>query len=238
MYEYQEKVKTHPIIKVWLVRIEAALAAMSGVEVEFVTTWEDRSPETQVYHDHANQHVAAFLPPLIMSNEAPHFMDEECLPYYSIRFQDGAEILADDAELFSLDARFVELIAAVSGAFAIAREMDFASPWHLAADGSDDQHAHFLASYQTRWSAVPPTHWILNANAPPRYINFENGEVLGLGADGGVIQWNGKKRAAYNCGKSLLEWGIHDLRTHELNRVGIFQEQFDVSIRAHAAVKT
>ena len=168
-YAYQAQVKDDPIIKAWLARVEKAVAAMKGVDVEFATTLQDRSVENRVYHDHDNQMVAEFLQPLLTSTEGADCMDEECLPYYRIRFHDGVEVIADDAELFSFDMRFIELITAVSGAFAVARELDFVGPWHLASDGTDADKVKFLEEYQNFKFEVPPSHWRHNHNTPTRF---------------------------------------------------------------------
>lgn len=169
IYAYQEKAKDSQMIKAWLARVEAALAAMPGVEVEFATTLQERCEDNKAYHDHDNQLVAAFLAPVLTSTEGTDCMDEECLPYYRIRFADGVELLADDAELFSLDPRFMELINAVSGAFACARELVFVGPWYLAAEGSETAEAEFLENYAARRFTTPPEHWQRNHNTPARF---------------------------------------------------------------------
>jgi hypothetical protein len=178
-YAYQAQVQNDSIIKAWLARVEAAVAAMRGVEVEFATSLQERCEENQVYHGHDNQLVAEFLKPLLTSTEGDDSMDEESLPYYRIRFQDGVEIIADDAELFSLDPRFNELISAVSGAFAIAREMDFVGPWHLAADGTEADKARFLEEYQSYRFEMPPAHWAHNHNTPTRFRQATGSDVGG-----------------------------------------------------------
>lgn len=168
-YAYQEQVKDCQIIKAWLARVELAVADMKGVEVEFATTLQDRCDDNRIYHDHDNQLVADFHKPLLTSTEGTDCMDEECLPYYRIRFQDGTEVLADDAELFSNDPRFFELVSAVSGAFAIARGMDFTGPWHLAAEGTEVHKAKFLEDYQNFKFEAPLQHWAHNHNTPARF---------------------------------------------------------------------
>jgi len=168
-YAYQEQVKDEPMIKAWLARVKAAVAAMNGVEVEFATNLQERCAENAVYHDHDNQLVAEFLEPLISSLEGPDFIDEECLPYYRVRFEDGAIVLADDAELFSFDRRFIELVSAVSGAFEIAGEMGFVGPWHLAAEGTEAQKETFLVEFDGQELIAPLSHWALNHNTPARF---------------------------------------------------------------------
>ena len=178
VYAYQDRVKDDPMIRAWLARVDAARAAMPGVEVEFATTLQDRCEENKVYHDHANQLVSEFLAPrLRWSTDAAETLDEESLPYYRIRFADGVEILADDAELFSIDPRFVEMISAISGAFACARELGYVGPWHLAADGTDQEKAEFLLAYETHQIEVPPKHWASNFNTPDRFRQLFQDEV-------------------------------------------------------------
>lgn len=170
LYAYQsdEKVKASPIIQAWLLRVEKALAAMDGVVVEFATTLQDRSADTNVFLDHNKQVVATFLKPMLTSTEDEP-MDEECLPYFRIGFSDGVELTADDAELFSFDPRFRELINAVSGAFACARHLYFAGPWDLVARGTEEDLAAFVAAFDAHDIGLLPTHWLSNHNTPAKY---------------------------------------------------------------------
>lgn len=94
---------------------------------------------------------------------------EECLPYYRVRFSDGVELIADDSELFSLDPRFGELISAVSGAFSCARSLNFAGPWALVAEGSDDEKSEFLRAFADYSITLPAYHWKRNHNTPARF---------------------------------------------------------------------
>lgn len=168
-YAYQEQVKDEPMIKAWLARVKAAVAAMNGVDVEFATTLQERCAENGVYHNHDNQLVAEFLEPLLSSAAGTNCMDEESLPYYRVRFEDGTIVLADDAELFSFDRRFTELVSAVSGAFELAREMGFTGPWHLAAQGTEAQKEVFLVEFDSLELKAPLSRWALNHNTPARF---------------------------------------------------------------------
>ncbi len=168
-YAYQDAVRTSPEILTWLERVKAAVAAMSGVEVIFATTLQDRCEDNKPFHDHENQPVQAFLSPVVQSLDNGELIDEECLPYYRVVFADGAMLLADDAELFSMDPKFAELISAVSGAFACAREIGFAGPWHLVAEGTKEQKAEFLDAMTKINLTLPFPHWEKNINTPERF---------------------------------------------------------------------
>lgn len=54
---------------------------------------------------------------------------------------------------------------------------------------------------------------------------YEEGEVIGLETDGTVIQWNALDQEGYTSGETLAEYGIHNLRPHELACVGVSVEQ-------------
>jgi hypothetical protein len=168
-YAYQSELKDSPLIQAWLTRVNEALAAMTGVDVDFATSLQDRSEINKPYHDHDNQPIVAFLPPVIVSTEPDALMDEECLPYYRVRFADGVELIADDSELFSFDPKFFALVNAVSGAFSCAREMDFVGPWQLAAEGTEEQKATFMEAFAARQETTPTSHWLANFHTPPKY---------------------------------------------------------------------
>lgn len=168
-YAYQAEVKSNPVIQAWLARVCAAVAAMAGVDVVFATTLQNRCEENKIFHDHSKQKVAAFLAPMLASVEHGEHMDEECLPYYRVRFADGVELLADDAELFSLNPNLGELIAAVSGAFAVARDMGYAGPWELAAKGTPEEQERFLGVYPCFHLSVPFESWGMARNTPPEF---------------------------------------------------------------------
>lgn len=168
-YSYQEKAKSSPLIQAWLARVDAAVTAMRGVDVRFVTFLMDPSKENQVYHDHENQTVSEFLSPVLSSNEGDELFDEETLPYYRVRFSDGVELIADDLELFSWDPRFANLISAVSGAFSVARDMGFVGPWDLVAHGSEEEKAVFLATFSVLKFDLPFKHWSMHSNTPQAF---------------------------------------------------------------------
>lgn len=169
-YVYQSYELHSSLVQTVLARVKAAVAAMTGVEVVFVTSLQDATEDHQAYVDHSHQPVTVFLDPMLTSVENGQCFDEECLPYYRVRFADGVELLADDSELFGTGPAFQELINAVSGAFACARELDFIGLWALAADGSDADKALFLEKYASFDIGTPPTHWAMNAHTPARSL--------------------------------------------------------------------
>ncbi|MBK6616540.1 hypothetical protein [Ottowia sp.] len=121
------------LIADWKKRVDAALAALGMQTVVFATTLQARCPEYAKFHDHTGQEctiVAAILEP-------GQDYDEESLPYYRVRFADGVELEADDAELFGKTPEFFGVLTAVSGAFAVARGMDFVGPTHLEQEATE-----------------------------------------------------------------------------------------------------
>ncbi|WP_420213370.1 hypothetical protein ACN8ZM_39815 (plasmid) [Burkholderia aenigmatica] len=61
----------------------------------------------------------------------------------------------------------------------------------------------------------------------------EDDEVIGLDANGYVQQWDGKKGVPYTSGESLEEWGLHNLREHEVARVGVTFEAWKAAVAGH-----
>lgn len=61
--------------------------------------------------------------------------------------------------------------------------------------------------------------------------SYEDEEVVGLDGDH-VVQWDKDKAATYTSGETLVEWGVHNLRAHELARVGVTREQWAIAIAA------
>lgn len=49
----------------------------------------------------------------------------------------------------------------------------------------------------------------------------EDGEILGLDADGCIIQWNGDDLETYNCGETPEEFGVSSIRDIERGRLRI-----------------
>lgn len=77
--------------------------------------------------DHDGQHCV--ITGLIV--EPSDEFDEDGLPYFKVRFDDGAELVVGDEELFSNDPRFFELTTAVCGPYAVARDLGCAGPFNL-----------------------------------------------------------------------------------------------------------
>lgn len=145
---FQELAESDPVIYSWLARVKAAVDNMKTAKVVFVTSISGRDVHTQLFIDHNNQPIDSFQFPLMNMLDGTYNMDEEVLPWYRIRFADGAELLADDSELRGDSPELDELIKAVSGAFACARDLGYDSPWSLAGDGSDKEKSDFSAAYE------------------------------------------------------------------------------------------
>ncbi|KVV40961.1 hypothetical protein WT27_13650 [Burkholderia territorii] len=64
---------------------------------------------------------------------------------------------------------------------------------------------------------------------------YQDEEVIGFDKDGRVMQWDGERGLAYNSGESLDEFGLHNLREHELTRVNVTRDTWLAAVSAHAA---
>ena len=49
----------------------------------------------------------------------------------------------------------------------------------------------------------------------------EDGTVLGLDRDGCLLLWDGDKRAVYNCGETVEQFGADNLDAEEKERLGL-----------------
>lgn len=137
----REAMHKEKILSPWRARIEAAMAATRGMRVErFSTSYQSHDVETAPYHAHADQAVeivGLFIEP----NKG---FDEESLPYFKGRFDDGAELVIGEEELFTDNPALQELIAAVGSGFAVARQMGYVGPYHLCDEGSEEEKRRFM----------------------------------------------------------------------------------------------
>jgi hypothetical protein len=148
----------------WRTRMATAMAAAKGLKVEqFATSLQERHDDSKPYHDHAGQPVeivGLFTEPM----REPDF-DEEALPYFKGRFSDGVELVVGEEELFTRDPVLRELITAVCSGFAVARDMDYVGPYHLAEEGSAEEKQRFMRevlTFQVEWTYS-------NFNTPPAF---------------------------------------------------------------------
>lgn len=65
-------------------------------------------------------------------------------------------------------------------------------------------------------------------------VPLEDEEVVGL-YDGHVVQWDATKSVAYTSGETLEVWGVHNLKEHELRRVGVTRERWQACVAEEAA---
>ncbi|WP_425953220.1 hypothetical protein [Ralstonia pseudosolanacearum] len=79
-------------------------------------------------------------------------------------------------------------------------------------------------------------HWALDAESQEKrkQSQYQDDEVTGLNMDGCVMQWDGDKGLAFNSGESLEEFGLHNLREHELGRVGVTREAWTNAVAEQA----
>jgi hypothetical protein len=146
----------------WGTRVDAALMAMSMQHVVFSTSLQDRHPDNQKYHAH--QGAQARVIDVVCMPSGVH--DEESLPFYRLRFDDGVELEAGDEEIFGTSSAFFDLLTAVSGAFAVARELDFIGPTHLANEATEETKRLFIE----RFSTYRVEQNSQNFNTPPEFL--------------------------------------------------------------------
>lgn len=139
----------------WQTRMASAMAAAKGLKVEqFSTSLQARYEDNRPFHDHTGQPVE-IVGLVVEPGKAPEGYDEESLPYFQGRFDDGVELVVGEEELFSRDPVLRELIVAVCSGFAVARNMDYVGPYHLAEEGSDEEKQRFMRevlTYQVEWT--------------------------------------------------------------------------------------
>lgn len=191
---------TLDVITPWKARIKKAMAALGDTEIVFVPS--------QAIHHHSSEKFEAYrgqratiLHVGYDHDLEEHEFDEESLPYYYVRFEDGEELTVYEEELFSHDGRFFELISAVSSGFALSRQYEFAGPRDLQENGLSDHRRAFLADLegfqvqhcmQEAWTPdeykVPCPH-VPSSNVMARsegalsyWLNRVNGACARLGA--------------------------------------------------------
>lgn len=139
----------------WQTRMATAMAAAKGLKVEqFSTSIQGRYEDTKPYHDHTGQPVE-IVGLILEPSQSPEVFDEEGLPYFRGRFDDGVELLAGEEELFTRDPVLRELITAVCSGFAVARDMGYVGPYHLAEEGSEEEKQRFMRevlAFQVKWT--------------------------------------------------------------------------------------
>lgn len=146
---------TQNVLHGWQDRMANAMAAAKGLKVEqFATSFQDRHEDNKPYHDHTGQPVeivGLFIEP----SKAPENFDEEALPYFKGRFDDGVELVVGEEELFTRNPALREVMTAVASGFAVAREMGYVGPYHLADEGSDEEKQRFIRevlTFQVEWT--------------------------------------------------------------------------------------
>lgn len=133
------------VITPWRERIKKAKAALGDTEIVFV-------PSQSIYHHSGDEFEAhrgqraTILHVGYDHDLEEHEFDEESLPYYCVRFEDGEELIVYEEELFSHDGRFFDLISAVSSGFALSRQYNFAGPRDLQENGLPDQRRAYLSA--------------------------------------------------------------------------------------------
>lgn len=128
-------------------RIAAALCAVQDVQVRFQTALldpQDHRPD-HASHDGQNCRITGTI--IDPSDD----FDEDGLPYFRAKFEDGVELVVGEEELFSHDARYFAFTSAVCGPFAVSRQLGYAGPFNLheaATDAQKDAYEQALASFK------------------------------------------------------------------------------------------
>lgn len=162
------------VLQCWKTRIASAMAAAKGLKVEqFATSLQDHHEDNKPYHDHTGQpvEIVGFI---VEPVKAPEVFDEEALPYFKGRFDDGVELVVGEEELFTRDPALREVITAVGSGFAVARDMGYAGPYHLADEGSVEEKQRFVRevlTFEVEWTYPNP-------NTPAEFKQKPKGEVV------------------------------------------------------------
>lgn len=143
------------VLNGWQARMASAMAATKGLKIEqFATSLQERHEDNKPYHEHTGQPVE-IVGLVITLGKAPDGYDEEALPYFKGRFDDGVELVIGEEELFTRDPALRELIVATCSGFAVARDMGYAGPYHLADEGSEEEKQQFMrevVAFQVEWT--------------------------------------------------------------------------------------
>jgi hypothetical protein len=50
-------------------------------------------------------------------------------------------------------------------------------------------------------------------------LKIKDGEIVGLDADGCIVQWNGEDQVLYNCGETPKQFDSRNMTAKELRRI-------------------
>jgi hypothetical protein len=78
----------------------------------------------------------------------------------------------------------------------------------------------FNTSAKPCWHAECKATCSFNSLAGQDSSAFEDGEVIGLHADGAVVQWSTADGRCYRSGESLESFGVVNMSARERDRVG------------------
>jgi len=76
--------------------------------------------------------------------------------------------------------------------------------------------------------------WAACAAADQQLPPYQDDEVIGLDKNGCVMQWNCGNGMPINSGESLEEFGLHNLREHEISRVGVPGDTWRAAVAVQA----
>lgn len=143
------------VLQGWRTRMANARAAAQGMKVEqFATSLQGRHENNAPFHAHTGQPVE-LVSLIVEPDSTPGHFDEEALPFFQGRFDDGVELVVSEEELFTHNPTLRELILSVCSGFAVARDMGYVGPYHLAEDGTDEEKQRFMRevlTYQVEWT--------------------------------------------------------------------------------------
>lgn len=77
--------------------------------------------------------------------------------------------------------------------------------------------------------------WAAGAAGDQQLPPYEDDEVIALDRDGCVVQWSRESDMPVNSGESLDEFGLHNLREHEIARVDVAREAWESAVAEQPA---
>jgi len=172
----EQQMSQENVLHGWQDRMATAMSAAQGLKVaKFSTSLLDRHDDNKPFRDHSGQPVE-IVGLIVEPIQGAETFDEDALPFFKGRFEDGVELVVGEEELFTRDPVLRELITAVCCGFALARDMGYAGPYHLAQEASEDDKQRFMRDvsvFELEW-----TYPNFNTPAEFRQIDTPKGASL------------------------------------------------------------
>jgi hypothetical protein len=124
----------------WRAILDVAFTAAVEARLKFKLSLEERHPADKAIWSHDNMHCTLVRPVV----EPSDVFDEEALPGFEVRFDDGTQITAFKEELTDTDGRFAPMSEIVCRGFAAARDLGYAGPTHLLREAPIEHLSAFV----------------------------------------------------------------------------------------------